>query len=76
MSKPIGVAVRDEGLVVVCENGSVWRQASNVLGWLELRPIPGSPRHVAIDPKGAAEWNRTYTRELYLGEDAGTTANG
>jgi hypothetical protein len=41
---PVGVAVQDLALIVICSDGSVWRRGFNDEAWEEQRPIPGSER--------------------------------
>lgn len=39
---PVAANVLDGTLVVICSDGSVWRQAKDAKSWEELAPIPGS----------------------------------
>jgi hypothetical protein len=48
--KPAGiVAVQENTVVVVCDDGSVWSGELGETQWKELPPIPGTPRQRIID---------------------------
>ena len=51
--KPAGVAPLGKGVVVICDDGSVWISFLNalaVLDWVEQEPVPGSERAEASKP--------------------------
>ena len=59
--KPVGVAAVDLGIVVVCDDGSMWMNWAEGGGWQEFVSIPGSQRAEEREESFAAI-DREYTK--------------
>jgi hypothetical protein len=55
--KPTGVATADGHLVVVCDNGAVFRLEDRQ--WVEWTPLPGSMRQAEVSPTEYDAWMRS-----------------